>query len=202
MLTGNQPDLRTDRRRGTGTWRVLAAALLCLGLAGCHSYRALPDARHDRLTDNSPEARVAWQAREDAWLAELSGRGMPAQVGSRDWVTYGILYEALAGADSPLLRPGVRAGSPEFAAKVQALFVTDLVPAVERFARFLEAECLPRAREDIGLGFNPDGAACYPALVRHFATIEPAACVISPKRNSVPASTCVPFTTACWATAA
>ena len=33
---------------------------------------SLPGARHDRLTDHSPEAQVAWQAREDAWLAELS----------------------------------------------------------------------------------------------------------------------------------
>jgi hypothetical protein len=59
---------------------------------------SLPDARHDRLTDNSPEARIAWQAREDAWLAELRIRGMPAEVGSRDWVTYGILHETLVGS--------------------------------------------------------------------------------------------------------
>jgi uncharacterized protein (DUF885 family) len=304
MRAEYQPDSRTDRNRGTGTWLVLVAALLCLGPTGCHSYRALPDTshtetnratpaqrdveaiaddylsalleyqpelgtmyslpgvRHDRLTDNSAEARAAWQAREDAWLAELTARGVPAEVGSRDWVTYGILYEALAssvairichnelwaassmtawhssvprlfeiqpvdspglqrqalqrlaalpkyidveianlrrglesgysaprltvapavnevraltGADSPLLSPGVRAGDPEFAAKVQALFDTDIASAVDRFARFLETEYLPRAREDIGLGFNPDGAACYPALVRYYATIEPAA---------------------------
>ena len=59
---------------------------------------SLPGARHDRLTDNSPEAQAAWQAREDAWLAELSDRGMPAEVGSRDWVTYGILHETLASS--------------------------------------------------------------------------------------------------------
>lgn len=304
MRSEKQPDVCASRRRGPGPGWVLAAALLCLGPAGCHSNRALPDAasagtngavpaqrgveaiaddylsalleyrpelgtlyslpgaRHDRLPDNSPEALAAWQAREDAWLAELGAKGMPAEVGSRDWVTYGILYEALASsaairicrnelwaassmtawhrsvpslfeiqpvdtpalqrqalqrlaalpkfidveianlrrglesgysaprltvapavdeiralarADSPLLSPGVRGGNPEFAAEVQALFVADVAPAVERFARFLETEYLPRAREDIGLGFNPDGAACYPALVRRFATIEPAA---------------------------
>ncbi len=223
---------------------------------------SLPGAHHDRLADNSPEALAAWQAREDAWLAELDAGGMPAAVGSRDWVTYGILHETLAGsigirvcrnelwaassttawhtsvpslfeiqpvdtpelqqqalrrlaalpkyidteianlrqglaagysaprltvapavsevrvlagADSPLLSPGRRAGDPKFAAEVEALFKSDVAPAVERFARFLEAEYLPRAREEIGLGFNPDGAACYPALVRYYATIEPAA---------------------------
>src|SRR5882757_7607490 len=31
----------------------------------------VPDRRHDRLTDNSLEAQKAWEAREDAWLAEL-----------------------------------------------------------------------------------------------------------------------------------
>jgi uncharacterized protein (DUF885 family) len=226
------------------------------------TYYSLPNARHDRLTDRSPQALAAWQSREDAWLAELDARGMPAEVGSRDWVTYGILHEtlagsagirvcrnelwaassvtawhksvpslfeiqpvdtpelqrqalqrlaslpkyidteianlrqglasgysaprltvapavsevrALAGADSPLLSPGRRASDPKFAAEVQALFNADVAPAVERFARFLEAEYLPRAREEIGLAFNPDGGACYPALVRHYSTIEPAA---------------------------
>ncbi len=223
---------------------------------------SLPGAPHDRLSDHSPEARAAWQAREDTWLAQLDALGMPTEVGSRDWVTWGILHEtlassaairvcrnelwaassttgwhtsvpslfeiqpvdtpelqrqalrrlatlpkyidieianlrrglesgfsaprltvapavsevrALAGADSPLLSPGIRAGDPKFAAEVQALFESEIAPAVERYARFLETEYLPRAREEIGIGYNPDGAKCYPALVRHYATIEPAA---------------------------
>ncbi|HEY5658055.1 MAG TPA: DUF885 domain-containing protein [Myxococcota bacterium] len=56
---------------------------------------SLPGARHDRLTDNSLEALAAWQAREDAWLAELDALGAPEEIGSRDWVTYGILRESL-----------------------------------------------------------------------------------------------------------
>src|SRR5262250_766827 len=31
----------------------------------------VPGRRHDRLADNSLEAQKAWEAREDAWLAEL-----------------------------------------------------------------------------------------------------------------------------------
>src|SRR5213593_965299 len=31
----------------------------------------VPGRRHDRLTDNSLAAQKAWDAREDAWLAEL-----------------------------------------------------------------------------------------------------------------------------------
>jgi uncharacterized protein (DUF885 family) len=223
---------------------------------------SLPGARHDRLTDNSSTALAAWQAREDAWLAELARANVFTQVGSRDWVSFGILRDALtsstgarvcrnelwaassttawhnsvpslfeiqpvdtpetrrqalqrlaalpkyidneianlrrgldagysaprltvapavgeiralAGADSPLLSPGQRSGDPQFEADVRSLFERDVAPAVERFARFLEAEYLPRARTEIGLSANPNGAACYPALVRYFATVEPAA---------------------------
>ena len=58
---------------------------------------SLPGVRHDRLFDNSLQAQTAWQAREDAWLSELEQIGSPIDVGSRDWVSYGILYETLAG---------------------------------------------------------------------------------------------------------
>ncbi len=223
---------------------------------------SLPGARHDRLTDNSLEALAAWQARQDDWLQELDAIGAPAEVGSRDWVTYGILHQALEGSigtrvcrselwrassatawyvdvplvfeiqpvdtadlrqqaldrlhrlsgyieteisnlryglqlgysaprltvvpavaevralladDSPLLSPGERAGDAEFKLQVRTLFDAEVAPAVEHFAHFLETEYLPQAREEIGLGFNPDGAACYPALVRYFSTIGPSA---------------------------
>ena len=62
------------------------------------TYLALPDARHDRLDDNSLEALAAWQARYDEWLSELDAIGEPEDIGSRDWVTYGILYEELAAS--------------------------------------------------------------------------------------------------------
>ena len=54
---------------------------------------SIEGARHDRLFDNSLAALSAWQAREDAWLAELDGLGEPTDVGSRDWVSFGILRE-------------------------------------------------------------------------------------------------------------
>ena len=229
----------------------LAAALLRHPEMGT-SY-SIPGARHDALYDNSLAALTAWQAREDAWLLELESIDAPAEINGRDWITYGILHEALAASiagricrnelwqassatawhtkqpsvfeiqpidspdlqqqaldrlrqlvvfidteianlrhglalgysaprltvvpaveeiralaaqDSPLLSPGVRADDPEFKAKVQAVFDDEVAPAVKRFVNFLEAEYLPQAREEIGLEFNPDGAECYPALVR------------------------------------
>ena len=62
------------------------------------TYYSLPGKRHDDLYDNSPDALIAWQVREDSWLAELTEIGAPAKVGSRDWVTYGILHDELASS--------------------------------------------------------------------------------------------------------
>lgn len=223
---------------------------------------SLPGARHDRLPDNSLAALAQWQTREDNWLQELDSIGQPQDVGSRDWVSYGILHETLAGAkaarvcrnelwsastmtawysgipplfeiqpvdtpelqqqaldrlsaltvfidteienlrlgltegysaprvtaegvpagvralladDSPLLSPALRVADPEYTARVQAIFDNETAAAIERFAKFMEDEYLPKAREDIALSFNPNGAECYPALVRFYATIQPSA---------------------------
>jgi len=224
------------------------------------SYLSIPGAHHNRLSDNSMTALEDWQNKEDAWLQELDGIGEPDAIGSRDWITYGVLHESLAGSvatricrselwaassatawytglpsvfeiqpvatqeqrqqayqrlsalplyidneinklrlglelgyktprltveptvnevkalqegNSPLLSPAVRADDPAYTAKIRKLFDQQLVPAIERFAQFLETEYIPQTREEIGVGLNPDGAACYPALVRSFATIEP-----------------------------
>jgi uncharacterized protein (DUF885 family) len=220
----------------------------------------IPGARHDRLTDNSLEALAAWQQREDTWLAELDRIGAPAEIASRDWVTYGILREALAASigrrvcrnelwsvssatgwhtelpsvfeiqpvdtpelrqqaldrlsnlavyvdteisnlregleagysaphlnvpavieesrallaeGSPLLSPGIRADDSAFAARLRAVFDREVVPAVQRYAAFLEDSYLERARESIAVSGNPNGEQCYPAAVRYFATVEP-----------------------------
>ena len=62
------------------------------------TYYGIDGARHDRLFDNSLEARAEWQSQEDAWLARLNAIDEPTAVGSRDWVTYGILHEGLESA--------------------------------------------------------------------------------------------------------
>ena len=226
------------------------------------TYYSLPGERHDDLFNNSLRAQVDWQVREDAWLRELEEIGMPADIGSRDWVTYGILYERLAGSiasrvcrselwrasstsawhtglpfvfdvqpvDTPEyrdqavqrlskvatfidteidnLRRGLEMGysaprptvqtvpdevwsllqdenpflgmtrrveDETFEAAVQEVFTSQIVPAIERFVAFIEEEYVPAAREETALSSNPDGAACYPALVRSFATISPSA---------------------------
>lgn len=223
---------------------------------------SIPGARHDKLYDNSLAALAAWEEREDAWLAELHAIGEPAEIGSRDWVTYGILVESLEASvatricrtelwetstttawytdmpfvfdiqpledddlkeqalarlgevdtfidteienlrkglemgyssprltveavpgearslldeSNPFLNMGVRADDEVFEGAVRAIFDEEIAPAVNRFADFIENDYLASAREDIALSHNPDGAECYPHLVRSFATVSPSA---------------------------
>ncbi len=223
---------------------------------------SIPGARHDRLFDNSLEAQAEWQAREDRWLLELKTIGEPSDIGSRDWVTWGILVESLESAvatricrnelwststttgwygsmpfvfdiqplddaelkeqalarlsevdryvdteinnlrrglelgysaprltveavpeearallddNNPFLNMGKRAEDEVFEGAVKKLFDEEVAPAINRYADFVQDEYLARAREEIALSFNPDGAECYPHLVRSFATVSPSA---------------------------
>jgi uncharacterized protein (DUF885 family) len=62
------------------------------------TYYDIEGARHDRLFDNSLNAAADWEQREDEWLARLNRIGSPDEVGSRDWVSYGIMLESLESA--------------------------------------------------------------------------------------------------------
>ncbi len=57
--------------------------------------QGIPGARHDQLTDNSAGAELAWQAKEDAFLARLKQIDANTLIGRSEWVTYGLLREEL-----------------------------------------------------------------------------------------------------------
>jgi uncharacterized protein (DUF885 family) len=222
------------------------------------TYYSIEAARHDRLPDNSLSGIAAWQQKEDMWLARLQLIGAPAEIGSREWVTYGLLKEQLEGAtatricrnelwsastttswhtwipfvfdiqplETPELRaqalarleaiptfidneidnlreglqlgysaprvtvtavpdqmrtllgpesiflgPGQRSDDPAFAESVERIYTQQIAPAVNRYADFIETEYLGEARETLAISGNPEGAACYPALVRSFVTV-------------------------------
>jgi uncharacterized protein (DUF885 family) len=222
------------------------------------TYYSIEGARHDRLPDNSLSGIAAWQQKEDMWLARLQLIGAPAEIGSREWVTYGLLKEQLEGAtatricrnelwsastttswhtwipfvfdiqplETPELRaqalarleaiptfidneidnlreglqlgysaprvtvtavpdqmrtllgpesiflgPGQRSDDPAFAESVERIYTQQIAPAVNRYADFIETEYLGEARETLAISGNPEGAACYPALVRSFVTV-------------------------------
>ena len=222
------------------------------------TYYSIEGARHDRLPDNSLAAMAAWEAKEDAWLAELERIGTPKDIGSRDWVTHGLLKEQLEGAaatricrnelwgastttswhtwlpfvfdiqpletadaraqalsrlsavptyidneianlreglrlgysaprvtveavpgqvrsligpDSIFMGPATRSDDPDFQAAVTTIYEEQIAPALHRYADFIENEYLSAARETLAVSGNPDGEACYPALVRAFVTV-------------------------------
>ena len=62
------------------------------------TFYSIENYRHDQLFDNSLDALDQWQVKEDQWLEELDAIGEPKEVGSRDWVTFGIIYESLAAS--------------------------------------------------------------------------------------------------------
>jgi uncharacterized protein (DUF885 family) len=106
------------------------------------TYYSLPGVTHSELYDNSPDALGAWRAKEDKWLAELDDIGSPTDIGSRDWVTYGILYEELAGSiGARVCRSELWAASTATAWHTDMPFVFDLQPVGTPEAR---AEALAR----------------------------------------------------------
>lgn len=106
------------------------------------TYYSLPGHRHDNLYVNSPDALSTWHARQDQWLAELNEIGPPADVGSRDWVTFGILHEELAGSVAArVCRSELWAASTATAWHTDMPLVFDLQPVGTPEAR---AEALQR----------------------------------------------------------
>ena len=55
----------------------------------------VPGRRHDRLTDNSLEAQKAWDAREDAWLAELKSIDPAAIAAAPLRATFAIVRQTI-----------------------------------------------------------------------------------------------------------
>ena len=78
---------------------------------------------------------------------------------------------ATPAAESPFLAPVRNDKAPEFAKAFTALTSEQIVPAIRRYADFLEREYLPSAREAITVATNPDGAACYDASIRTYSTL-------------------------------
>jgi len=74
--------------------------------------------------------------------------------------------------ESPFYSPALRDSSVAFADSLAAVVEMGIVPAMQRYRAYLAGEYLPVAREALGVSNNPDGAACYAATIRHFATVE------------------------------
>jgi uncharacterized protein (DUF885 family) len=78
---------------------------------------------------------------------------------------------ASPASESPFLAPVRSDKTPEFAAAFTRLTNDAILPAVRRYADFLEREYLPASREATAVASHPDGAACYDASIRAFSTL-------------------------------
>lgn len=74
--------------------------------------------------------------------------------------------------DWPFYSPARRDTSEEFKRQWTELMNTSLKPAVERYRNYLRDEYAPRARTNIAITANPNGARCYQASFRGYTTIE------------------------------
>ena len=72
--------------------------------------------------------------------------------------------------DSPFVQMAKEAG--EFRSRLEILEKTQIRPAIQQYRDFLRTTYLPASREAIGVSANPNGSACYGALVKYFATTE------------------------------
>ena len=130
------------------------------------TYYAIEGSRHDRLPDNSLAGLTAWQQKEDAWLSALEGIPAPTEIGSRDWVTYGLLKEQLESAVSTrICRDELWAASTTTSWHTWIPFVFDIQPletpelraqALTRFAAmdtYIDNE-IDNLREGLRLGYS------------------------------------------------
>jgi len=72
---------------------------------------------------------------------------------------------------SPFGAPTERDTDPQFVAAYRAVIRDEIDPAVRRYRDFLSQTYLPAAREALGVSANPNGRACYDAVVRQFSTV-------------------------------
>ncbi len=67
---------------------------------------------------------------------------------------------------SPLYAPALRDTDPAFVASWKKLLADKINPAISQYREFLKKDYLPKARTEIGVSANPNGAACYAASLK------------------------------------
>lgn len=131
----------------------------------------------------TPEARgdalARWRAipgfveQEIANLREGVRLGYVAPVEAVDRVIAQIRPLVATPMDRhPLMAPARNDGDESFAAALRAVVEDHVLPAYTAFAEYLENAYRAEARTTPGIHANPDGRACYRALVRGFTTID------------------------------
>ncbi len=75
-------------------------------------------------------------------------------------------YLSVPVEKSPLYAPALRDTDKEFVASWKKLLADKINPAIRDYREFLKTTYLPKARTEIGVSANPNGAACYAASLK------------------------------------
>jgi uncharacterized protein (DUF885 family) len=138
----------------------------------------LADAQPVATAEERARALARWQQlpgfidAETRTLAEGLRAGYSAPKRNVDLVVTqldGLL--AMAPAASPFYAPARAAGDEAFAAQWVKLLKDEVYPAIARHRDYLRTEYRNGARTAIAVTSNPDGEACYQALIRLNTTL-------------------------------
>ncbi len=72
---------------------------------------------------------------------------------------------------SPFVQMAVD-GMPDYRSQLESFETRSIRPAIQKYRSFLAETYLPRAREEVGVSANPEGAQCYAAAVKYHATVD------------------------------
>jgi uncharacterized protein (DUF885 family) len=146
-------------------WQAQYTDLALLQPVGSEELRRQALARAEALPQYLASEIV--NLREGLRLGYTSPKVIVQSVMSQlDW----ILSEP--AARSPFYSPAERDADPAFRQALARVIDDKIAPAIRGYRQFLEKEYLPNAREVLGVSANPDGAACYRATIRAFATMD------------------------------
>jgi uncharacterized protein (DUF885 family) len=73
---------------------------------------------------------------------------------------------------SPFMSPALRDQTAEFVEEFGNLVVDEILPAIVRHRDFLKDTYLEGARESLAISANPDGLACYTAMLRSHTSLQ------------------------------
>ena len=73
--------------------------------------------------------------------------------------------------ESPFFAPASRDTSTAFRRDLETLVRDKITPAIRQYRDFLAHDYSPRARETVGVVYNPGGQACFRAFVRRYTSL-------------------------------
>ena len=81
-------------------------------------------------------------------------------------------YLQLPLNEDPFIAMGAKTDDGAFKLKLASLVTDSIRPAIKRYRAYLQREYLPAARTSLSITTNPNGRACYEAMLRGYTTLK------------------------------